>query len=81
MFKLSSRFLQDKVPHDYSRILPEMTLSRFAALQWLTFAVVVAVLMYLRSPLLMPFAAAPILLAEMRYGKPWCLPISMQSKP
>jgi hypothetical protein len=32
VFKLSSRFLQDKVPHDYSRILPEMTLARFAAL-------------------------------------------------
>ena len=32
-FKLSSRFLQDKVQHDYQRILPEMTLSRFAAMQ------------------------------------------------
>jgi hypothetical protein len=37
-FKLSSRFLQDKVQHDYSRILPEMTLSRFAAVQWQSFA-------------------------------------------
>jgi hypothetical protein len=32
-FKLSSRFLQDKVPHEYPRILPEMTQSRFAAMQ------------------------------------------------
>ena len=32
-FKLSSRFLQDKVLHDFPRILPEMTPSRFAALQ------------------------------------------------
>jgi hypothetical protein len=36
-FKLSSRFLQDKVRHDYSRILPEMTLSRFAAVQMQSF--------------------------------------------
>src|ERR1039458_10427852 len=61
LFKLSSRFLQDKVLHDFSRILPEMTLSRFAALQWLSFAVVVAVLMYLLSPMLTPFVAAGIL--------------------
>jgi len=61
LFKLSSRFLQDKVLHDFSRILPEMTLSRFAALQWLSFAVVVAVLMYLLSPILTPFVAAGIL--------------------
>jgi hypothetical protein len=81
LFKLSSHFLQDKVPHDYLRILPEMTLSRFAALQLLTFAVVVAVLMYLLSPILMPFAATAILLAEMRHGKSWCLPISMQGNP
>ena len=47
--------------HDFSRILPEMTLSRFAALQWLSFAVVVAVLMYLLSPILTPFVAAGIL--------------------
>lgn len=38
-----------------------MNLSRFAALQWLTFAVVVAVLMYLLSPILTPFVAAGIL--------------------
>jgi len=49
------------VLHDFSRILPEMTLSRFAALQWLSFAVVVAVLMYLLSPILTPFVAAGIL--------------------
>ena len=47
--------------HDCLRILPEMTLSRFAALQWLSFAVVVAVLMYLLSPILTPFVAAGIL--------------------
>jgi hypothetical protein len=58
-----------------------MTLSRFAALQSLTFAAVAAVLMYLRSPILMPFAAPAILLAVMRYGKPWCPHISMQGKP
>lgn len=61
LFKLSFRFLQDKVPHDFYRILPQMTLSRFAALQWLSFAVVVAVLMYLLSPILTPFVAAGIL--------------------
>ncbi|HSM98637.1 MAG TPA: AI-2E family transporter, partial [Gallionella sp.] len=38
-----------------------MPLSRFAALQWLSFAVVVAVLMYLLSPILTPFVAAGIL--------------------
>jgi len=61
LFKLSSRFLQDKVLHDFARILPEMTLSRFAALQWLSFAVVAVVLMYLLSPILTPFVAAGIL--------------------
>jgi hypothetical protein len=76
LFKLSSRFLQDKVPHDYSRILPEMTLSRFAALQILTFAAVAAVPMYLLSPKLMPFVAEAILLVALRYGKSRCLPIS-----
>jgi len=60
-FKLSSRFLQDKVLHDFPRILPEMTLSRFAAVQWLSFAVVAAVLLYLLSPILTPFVAAGIL--------------------
>ncbi|MEO8342680.1 MAG: AI-2E family transporter, partial [Gallionella sp.] len=58
---MSFRFLQDKVRHDFARILPEMTLSRSAALQWLIFAVVVAVLMYLLSPILTPFVAAAIL--------------------
>jgi len=38
-----------------------MTLSRFAALQWLSFAVVAVVLMYLLSPILTPFVAAAIL--------------------
>lgn len=47
--------------HDFARILPEMTLSRFAALQWLSFAVVFAVLAYLLSPILTPFVAAGIL--------------------
>lgn len=61
LFKLSFRFLQDKVPHDFSRILPQMPLSRFAALQWLSFAVVVAWLAYLLSPILTPFVAAGIL--------------------
>src|SRR5665811_1062451 len=61
LFKLSFRFLQDKVPHDFPRILPQMTLSRFTALQWLSFAVVVAWLVYLLSPILTPFIAAGIL--------------------
>lgn len=60
LFKLSFRFLQDKVPHDFPRILPQMTLSRFAALQWLSFAVVAALLVYLLSPILTPFVAAGI---------------------
>ena len=47
--------------HEFARILPEMTLSRFAALQWLTFTLVAAVLMYLLSPILTPFVAAGIL--------------------
>jgi predicted PurR-regulated permease PerM len=38
-----------------------MTLSRFAALQWLSFAVVAALLLYLLSPILTPFVAAGIL--------------------
>ena len=38
-----------------------MTLSRFAAVQWLSFAVVAVVLMYLLSPILTPFVAAGIL--------------------
>jgi predicted PurR-regulated permease PerM len=61
LFKLSSRFLQDKVLHEFARILPEMTLSRFAALQWLSFAVFAIVLMYLLSPILTPFVAAAVL--------------------
>ena len=47
--------------HEFARILPEMTLSRFAALQWLSFAVIAVVLMYLLSPILTPFVAAGIL--------------------
>jgi len=61
LFKLSFRFLQDKVLHDSLRILPEMPLSRFAALQWLSVLLVVSVLMYLLSPILTPFVAAGIL--------------------
>ena len=38
-----------------------MTLSRFAAAQWLSFAAVAAVLLYLLSPILTPFVAAGIL--------------------
>ena len=47
--------------HEFARILPEMTLSRFAALQWLSFSVVAVVLMYLLSPILTPFVAAAVL--------------------
>jgi len=38
-----------------------MTLSRFAAVQWLSFLVVAAFLLYLLSPILTPFVAAGIL--------------------
>lgn len=38
-----------------------MTLSRFAAAQWLSFAVVTALLLYFLSPILTPFVAAAIL--------------------
>ena len=38
-----------------------MTLSRFAAVQWLAFAAVAGLLLYLLSPILMPFVAAGIL--------------------
>ena len=38
-----------------------MTLSRFAAVQWLSFLVVAVLLLYLLSPILMPFVAAGIL--------------------
>ncbi len=38
-----------------------MTLSRFAAVQWLSFAVVAAALLYLLGPILTPFVAAGIL--------------------
>jgi len=38
-----------------------MTLSRFAAVQWLSFLVVAALLLYLLSPILTPFVAAGIL--------------------
>jgi predicted PurR-regulated permease PerM len=58
---LSFRFLQDKVLHDLSRILPEMTLSRFAAVQWLSFLAVAVLLLYLLNPILTPFVAAGIL--------------------
>ena len=46
-FKLSFRFLQDKVRHDFPRILPQMPLSRFAALQWLSFAAAAKLLPWL----------------------------------
>ncbi|MDO8703351.1 MAG: AI-2E family transporter [Sulfuricaulis sp.] len=59
--KLSSRFLKGKVLHVFPRILPEMTLSRFAAAQWLSLAVVIALLLYLLNPILTPFVAAGIL--------------------
>jgi predicted PurR-regulated permease PerM len=62
VIKLSSRFLKGKVQHvSEPRILPEMTSSRSAALQWLAVAVVVGVLLYLLSPILAPFGAAAIL--------------------
>jgi len=61
VFKLSFRFLRDKVPHDFPRILPQMTLPRFAALQWLSFAAAAVLLLYLLGPILMPFVAAGIL--------------------
>ena len=62
VIKLSSRFLKGKVQHvSEPRILPEMTSSRSAALQWLAVAVVLAVLLYLLSPILAPFGAAAIL--------------------
>ncbi|GAB1233197.1 AI-2E family transporter [Ferrigenium sp. UT4] len=38
-----------------------MTLSRFAAVQWLTVAVVIAALLYLLGPILTPFVAAAVL--------------------
>ncbi len=43
------------------RILPEMTLSRSAAVQWLSFAAVAGLLLYLLGPILTPFVAAAIL--------------------
>ncbi|MFZ5523701.1 MAG: AI-2E family transporter [Pseudomonadota bacterium] len=43
------------------RILPQMTLSRFVAVQWLSFMVVAVLLLYLLSPILTPFVAAGIL--------------------
>jgi len=57
-----SRFLKGKVQLvSKPRILPEMTSSRSAALQWLAVAVVLAVLLYLLGPILTPFVAAAIL--------------------
>src|SRR5664279_1199381 len=57
-----SRFLKGKVQHvSKPRILPEMTSSRSAALQWLAVAIVLAVLLYLLGPILSPFVAAAIL--------------------
>jgi predicted PurR-regulated permease PerM len=57
-----SRFLKGKVQHvSKPPILPEMTSSRSAALQWLAVAVVLGVLLYLLGPILSPFVAAAIL--------------------
>jgi hypothetical protein len=81
LIKLSSRFLQDKVLHKFQRILPEMSLSRFAALQSLSFAIVVAVLIYLLSPILTPFAVVAILLVAFRCEKAWYLCNAMYHKP
>jgi predicted PurR-regulated permease PerM len=58
---LSFRFLQDKVRTDLARILPEMALTRFAAVQWLSAVVVACVALYLLSPILTPFVAAGII--------------------
>ncbi|PIY06576.1 MAG: AI-2E family transporter, partial [Gallionellaceae bacterium CG_4_10_14_3_um_filter_60_1069] len=38
-----------------------MTSSRFAAVQWLSVAAVIALLLYLLGPILTPFVAAAIL--------------------
>ena len=58
---MSSLFLKGKVLHVFPRILPEMTLPRFAAVQWISFAVGIALLLYLLGPILTPFVAAGIL--------------------
>jgi predicted PurR-regulated permease PerM len=66
------------------RILPEMTLERFVALQWLVIAVAFAWLLYLLAPILTPFVAAAILayicdpwvnrLCALRLPRGWKLP-------
>jgi predicted PurR-regulated permease PerM len=62
VIKLSSRFLRDKVLQIFqTRILPEMTPERFAALYWLAAAAALAWLLYLLDPVLTPFLAAGIL--------------------
>jgi len=43
------------------RILPEMTLSRSVAMQWLAVAVALLAMLYLLAPILAPFVAAAIL--------------------
>ena len=48
------------MPHNFLRILPEMTLSRFTAVQWLMLAGAITALFYLLSPILTPFVAAAI---------------------
>jgi predicted PurR-regulated permease PerM len=45
-----------------------MTLSRFAAVQWLSFLAVAALLLYLLSPILTPFVVAVILLAKLSHN-------------
>lgn len=60
--KLNSRFLRDTVQAVIvSWILPQMSLQRFAALQWLAIAIVTAWLLYLLGPILTPFVVAGIL--------------------
>jgi hypothetical protein len=73
VLKLSSRFLKGKVQYiSKLRILPEMTSSRSAALQWPAVAAVAAGLLYLSGSILVPFVAAAILiryLSSDMYGK------------
>jgi len=55
-FKLSFRFLQDKVLHDLSRILPEMNLFRFDAVRRQTNLVAVDILIFMSQP----FSTLPV---------------------
>ena len=58
-----------------------MTLSRFAAMQWLSFLAVAALLLYLPSTILTPFVAAVILLAELRHNMAWYPVSDMYRRP